>query len=636
MKQPADILKQYWGYTAFRPLQEEIIASVLAGKDTMALLPTGGGKSICFQVPALCMEGICIVVSPLIALMKDQVQQLQKRGIEAEAIYSGMSAREIDIVLDNCIYGKIRFLYVSPERLQTDIFIARAEKMKVSLLAIDEAHCISQWGYDFRPPYLQIADFKEKLPDAKLIALTASATLKVQKDIQEKLKMTDVEVFMKSYARKNLSYSVFKVEDKGKKLLEILTNVPGSAVVYVRSRKRTEELVKWLLSNQISASYYHAGLSAVERSTRQARWIENQVRVMVATNAFGMGIDKPDVRVVVHVDIPDSLEAYYQEAGRGGRDEKLAYGVLVYLASDVKELKERTMRSLPEVDYLKKVYQALANYYKLAVGSSQFVSFDFDFDQFIKTYQLNPFEAFAAIKKLEEEGLIQLTESFYQPSRLFARVDKQELYKIQVANAAVDPILKATLRLFGGEIFSHPVGISENDIARLANCNKAEVVRQLAYLDGQGAVMYEKMKDSPQVLFLTPRQDAAKLTIDTQRLKQRREELIGKLDQMINYLQHELRCRTQMIQEYFGEENDIPCGMCDYCIRQKKVLQSEKAFGTLMDQILKEMGNGETDIHDLILGHSGKVKEARTFAIQHLIEEGRLRYAVSGKLTVNK
>jgi ATP-dependent DNA helicase RecQ len=632
VKAPADILKQYWGYDAFRPLQEDIIQSVLNGKDTLALLPTGGGKSICFQVPALCMEGICIVVSPLIALMKDQVFQLQKREIEAEAIYSGMSKREIDIILDNCIYGNIKFLYVSPERLLTEIFIERAVKMKVSLLAIDEAHCISQWGYDFRPPYLQIADFREKIPDAKLIALTASATLKVQQDIQDKLRMKAVAVFMKSYARKNLSYSVFKVEDKGRKLLEVLTNVQGSAVVYVRSRKRTEELAKWLMSNRISASYYHAGLNAMERANRQTQWIDNKVRVMVATNAFGMGIDKPDVRVVIHVDIPDSLEAYYQEAGRGGRDEKLAYAVMIYLAADVRELKERTLRSLPEVEYLKKVYQALANYFKLAVGSSQFVSFDFDYEQFIKTYQLNPFEAFASLKKLEEEGLIQLTESFYQPSRLFAQIDKQELYKIQVANANLDPVIKATLRLFGGEVFAHLTTISESDIARLANCTRAEVVKQLTYLDTQGAFVYEKMKDSPQVQFLTPRQDAAKLSIDKQRLAQRREELIGKVEAMVKYLQQEVRCRTQVIQEYFGEENDIPCGMCDYCIRQKKMLQSENDFNKLLTQLMDEIGKNQVSLEQLMKGHSGKTKEARMYGIRHLLDEEKVRYNEVGKL----
>ena len=613
-------------------MQEDIIQSVLNGRDTLALLPTGGGKSICFQVPALCMEGICVVVSPLIALMKDQVFQLRKRDIEAEAIYSGMSRREIDIVLDNCIYGNIKFLYVSPERLLTEIFIERSAKMKISLLAIDEAHCISQWGYDFRPPYLQIADFKEKLPGVKLIALTASATLHVQKDIQEKLRMKDTAVFMKSYARKNLSYSVFEVEDKGKKLLEVLTNVKGSAVVYVRSRKRTEDLAKWLSSHRMSASHYHAGLSAVERSNRQVQWIDNKVRVMVATNAFGMGIDKPDVRVVVHVDIPDSLEAYYQEAGRGGRDEKLAYAVLVYLPSDVKELKERTLRSLPEVDYLKKVYQALANHYKLAVGSSQFASFDFDFDTFIKAYKLNPFEAFAALKKLEEEGLIQLTESFYQPSRLFAKVDKQELYKIQVANASVDPVVKATLRLFGGEVFTHLTTISEGDIARLANCTRAEVVKQLTYLDQQGAFVYEKMKDAPQLLFLTPRQDAGKLTLDTKRLKERRAELIAKVDAMIHYLQQDVRCRTQVIQEYFGEQNDIPCGVCDFCLRQKKAFQSDKDFSALTVRLLEEITKGPVALEGLMKGYTGKVKEARMYGIRYLLDEEMIRYDVTGKL----
>lgn len=632
MKQPADILKQYWGYAQFRPLQEDIIRSVLDGKDILALLPTGGGKSICFQVPGLCMEGITLVVSPLIALMKDQVYQLQKREIEAEAIYSGLSKREIDIILDNCIYGNIKFLYVSPERLQTDIFMERALKMNVKLLAIDEAHCISQWGYDFRPPYLQIADFKERLKEVRLIALTASATLKVQQDIQDKLRMKEAAVFMKSYARKNLSYSVFKVEDKGTKLLEVLTNVKGSAVVYVRSRKRTEELAKWLTQHKIVSSFYHAGLPAVERAKRQQEWITNEVRVMVATNAFGMGIDKPDVRVVVHVDIPDSLEAYYQEAGRGGRDEKLAFGVLVYLEADVRELEERTRRSLPETDYLKKVYQALANFYKLAVGSAQFVSYDFDFAAFIKTYKLNSFEAFAAIKKLEEEGLIQLTESFYQPSRLLIAVDKQELYKLQIANASLDPLIKAILRLYGGELLGNFATISEADTGRMAQVPSSEVVRQLTELDQQGVVVYEKMKDSPQLQFLTPRQDAAKLSLDIPRLKQRRQDLMKKVESMVQYIRQERRCRTQMVQEYFGEPSEVPCGICDFCLRQKKLLQSAKEFENLQREIVEVLRGKPLLLSEMVAGKSGNTKDHFLYAIRHLLDEKKIKYNPAGKL----
>lgn len=631
-KHPVEVLKQFWGYEQFRPLQEDIIESVLRGRDTMALLPTGGGKSVCFQVPGLCLEGITIVISPLIALMKDQVFQLQKRGIKAEAIYSGLGKREIDIILDNCVYGDIRFLYVSPERLQTEIFIERAQKMNVSLLAVDEAHCISQWGYDFRPPYLQIAEFKEKLGEVRLIALTASATLKVQQDIQDKLKMKDAAVFRKSYARKNLSYSVFKVEEKGSKLLEVLRNVGGSAVVYVRSRKRTEELAKWLGQHGIPSSFYHAGLPAAERAQRQDEWIAGKVRVVVATNAFGMGIDKADVRVVAHVDIPDSLEAYYQEAGRGGRDEKLAFAVIIYQEIDLKELEERQKRSLPEPAKLKQVYQALANYYKLAVGSSQFVSFDFDLEQFAASYKLNPFEAFAAIKKLEEEGLIQLSESFYQPSRLQIVVDKQELYKIQIANAQADPVIKALLRLYGGELFGGFCAISEADVARMASITSSEVVKQLRQLDGQGALVYEKMKDSPQLQFLTQRQDAGKLQIDLKRLAERREEAIAKMEAMTNYVRQDLRCRTQIIQEYFGEETEIPCGICDFCLKQKKAMLAAKDFEEAKSRILQQLSSGPQDLPSLLAGKSGREKERLLFAVRQLLDEEKAVYGAAGKL----
>jgi ATP-dependent DNA helicase RecQ len=374
------ILKQYWHYDAFRPLQEEIINSIMDGKDTLALLPTGGGKSVCFQVPALMLEGICIVVSPLIALMKDQVEQLKRRGINATAIYSGMSKREIDITLDNCIYSDIKFLYVSPERLKTELFIERARKMKISLLAIDEAHCVSQWGYDFRPPYLQIADFKEEVNIQRTIALTATATKEVKEDIVLKLDLKDCQKFQKSFVRENLSYSAFQLENKQAKLIEILTNVQGSSVVYVRSRKRTQKVAELLTQNGIAASFYHAGLSGTIRDERQAAWIENKTRVIVATNAFGMGIDKPDVRTVVHLDLPDTLEAYYQEAGRAGRDEKKAYAVALYHLQDKEELTDRVERSVVTKDELKRTYQALANYYKLAIGSQAFSSYDFEFE----------------------------------------------------------------------------------------------------------------------------------------------------------------------------------------------------------------------------------------------------------------
>ena len=410
------ILKQYWGYDHFRPLQEEIIDSILANNDTLALLPTGGGKSICFQVPALLREGICIVVSPLIALMKDQVEQLNRRHISAAAIYSGMSAREIDFCLDNCIYGNYKFLYVSPERLRTDLFLARSERMNISLLAVDEAHCISQWGYDFRPAYLEIAQFRATIPDINIVALTATATPPVQQDIQDRLSFKEGRVYQQSFARPNLSYSALYEEDKEKRLLKILSNVPGTAVVYARSRKRTEFIARQLRSRNIQADHYHAGLDTDSRAARQDAWVQNKTRVIVATNAFGMGIDKPDVRVVVHLDLPDSLEAYYQEAGRAGRDGKKAYAVILYNQNDTDRLIEGVERSFPPLAVLRSVYQNVANYLRIAVGSSMLASYDFDLDDFAQTYRMKSSEVYYAIKRLGETGFLQLNESFYSPS----------------------------------------------------------------------------------------------------------------------------------------------------------------------------------------------------------------------------
>ena len=406
-----DILKQYWNYDSFRPLQEDIIQSILSRRDTLALLPTGGGKSVCFQVPALAKEGVCIVVTPLIALMKDQVEQLKRRRIMAAAIYSGMNWHEIDIVLDNCIHGTTKFLYVSPERLRTDIFLTRVKQMKVSLLAIDEAHCISQWGYDFRPAYLQIAAFRQLLPAVPLIALTASATDPVKIDICEKLEMREPAVFQSTFARANLSYSAFFEENKDARLLRILQNVQGSSIIYVRNRRRTKDVADWLNRNGIRADFYHAGVPNKQRSEKQEAWIRNRSRVMVATNAFGMGIDKPDVRSVIHIDLPDTLEAYYQEAGRVGRDGQRAYAVALYSQRDLDELARNVDQKYPPIDLLRRVYQALSNYYKVPVGGGEFDTFDFDLQDFTGTFGLPLSETHFAIKLIEEEGFVQLSEA---------------------------------------------------------------------------------------------------------------------------------------------------------------------------------------------------------------------------------
>ncbi|SNT11925.1 ATP-dependent DNA helicase RecQ [Ekhidna lutea] len=587
---PSEILKQYWGYDSFRAMQEEIIQSVLDGKDTLALLPTGGGKSVCFQVPALTLEGVCIVVSPLISLMKDQVDQLQKRGIKSAAIYSGMSRREIDITLDNCIYGDFKFLYVSPERLKTEIFLERAKQMNISLLAIDEAHCISQWGYDFRPPYLQIAEFKKEIGVERLIALTATATKEVKEEIAEKLELQDVQIFQKSFARANLSYSAFRLENKEGKLLEILGNVPGTSVVYVRSRKRTKEIADLLRRNHISADHYHAGLSGLERSDKQTDWINNKTRVMVATNAFGMGIDKPDVRTVIHLDLPDSLEAYYQEAGRAGRDERKAYAVALYHNQDIDELKDRTNRSVVSLEQIKRTYQALANFFKMAIGSHALSSFPFNYEQFINTYNLPIVETYAALKKLTDEGLIQMTEGFYEHSKITFLLDKSETYKFQIANPKLDTVIKTLLRLYGGEVFAGYAKIKEKDIGSLLKTDKVQVRKCLKFLNDSEVIDYQPAMDSATITFLTPRLDPEKLPIDNKQIEWRRKLALEKADAVVDYMKS-TECRTQIFQRYFDEETSLTCGICDNDLEKKKQLKASEIPIEKVEEVLESPRN---------------------------------------------
>ncbi|HOO10614.1 MAG TPA: ATP-dependent DNA helicase RecQ, partial [Cyclobacteriaceae bacterium] len=461
METPGHILRQYWGYDRFRPPQEDIINHVLAGKDTLALLPTGGGKSICFQVPALLMEGVCLVVTPLIALMEDQVGQLRGRGIEAIAVHSGMGRSEIDVALDNCAYGKIKFLYLSPERIQTEMFQARIQKVPVCLIAVDEAHCISHWGYDFRPSYLLISDLREWKPDVPVMALTATATKKVREDIVDKLALRNPGIYAKGYARENLSFVARKTENKEKQLLRVVQKVKGAAIVYVRSRRAAEKLSEWLTRNGVDATFYHAGLDYRQRNEHQRRWVEGEARVVVATNAFGMGIDKANVRTVVHMDIPETLEAYYQEAGRAGRDGKRSYAVVVYHPIDVKAVREKVGQSQPDAEVLKNTYQALSNYLQLAEGSAMGESFNFDLSAFCDRFGLKPITTFAALKKLEEQGFIQLNEGFHRPSKVHFLVGKKKLYEFQVANGHFDQLIKGLLRLYGGELFSSYVSVSE-------------------------------------------------------------------------------------------------------------------------------------------------------------------------------
>ena len=622
------VLKQYWNYDRFRPLQEDIIKSVLEANPTLALLPTGGGKSICFQVPGMCMEGICIVISPLIALMKDQVEQLKKRSIPAEAIYSGMSIREQDIILDNCVYGQVKFLYVSPERLKSELFLERSKKMQISLIAIDEAHCISQWGYDFRPTYLDIREYINTIDNPRIIALTATATKDVKEDILEKLEIQDAQVFMKSFSRKNLSYSVFNIHDKNAKLLEILTNVPGSSIIYVRKRKSTREVAEMLWRQNINADFYHAGLEADVRAEKQDKWIAGDIRVIVSTNAFGMGIDKPDVRTVIHLDIPDTLEAYYQEAGRAGRDEKMAYAVLLYNENNISDLKRRISYSSVSPELIKRVYQAISNHLKVAVGSHNLASFEIDFLELIKLFSLPPNETYYAIKKLEEEGLIRLNESFKQFSSVHILLSKEELYRFQVANEYLDPVIKGLLRLYGGEIFQSFLRVKENELATIVGISEEEVKSKLKYLHQLEVIDYDFPSSKTKLTYLTPRQDANKLTIDLKLLEKRNQLAIDKMESVLGFIHNVSRCRTQQLQEYFDEISYVNCGVCDYCISEKK----KKEVGIHVTELKESIMNTEVDnsIHISELEKLVPQKDRFAFAeaLRELMEEGKLTLKV--------
>jgi len=585
------ILQQYWGYESFRALQEEIIQSALDKVDTLALLPTGGGKSICFQVPTLAQEGLCLVVSPLIALMKDQVENLKKRNIKAAAIFSGMQKREIDATLDNCIYGHTKFLYLSPERLATAMFKERLKKMRVSLVAIDEAHCISQWGYDFRPAYLNIAELRNALPNVPFLALTASATPRVQQDIKDKLLFgREHNTFQKSFTRKNLSYSVFYEENKPQKLLHILKNVQGCGIVYVRSRKRTQQIAQTLKKQGIRADFYHAGLSPSIRNSKQNAWMSDNTRIMVCTNAFGMGIDKPNVRVVVHIDIPQSLEAYYQEAGRGGRDGKRAFAVLLYDKGDLKDLETWVNMGFPPRAAIKKTYQSLANYYKIAIGAGQDQSFPFNLGKFCKIYKLKATETFSSLKVLQENNYINTNDAFEQSSRLMFLINREEIYKIEVSHRRLQPYIKGILRTYGGT-FEDYVSIKEGELARNLRTSVAYVKNALLYMHKHKLIDYVPQTDEPKLTFTLPRANANNLIIDQKILDFRKKVQLQNIAGIIAYTENKIKCRSKKLVTYFGEFDANNCGICDVCLRRKKLALNDSKFEkitTVINQLLNE------------------------------------------------
>jgi len=565
MNQALDTLNKYWGYTSFRPPQQEVIQSVLDNKDTLTLMPTGGGKSLCFQVPTLMRPGLCLVITPLIALMKDQVKQLNDLSIKAEAIYSGMSPREIDIKLDNCIYGNIKFLYLSPERLKSELFRSRVVKMNVQLLVVDEAHCISEWGYDFRPSYLTIAEIRLLLPDISILALTATATPEVKEDIVLQLNFKESAEFQISFARLNLSYQVEVTEDKPGRLIGLIKKVDGSSLVYVNTRKKCRTVTLALQREGLNVDYYHGGMSAKDRSSVQDRWLNDLTNTMVATNAFGMGINKPNVRLVVHYDMPDHLEGYYQEAGRAGRDGAASKAVLLYQQGDMEIIQERKENEYPDIGYLREIYQHLANYYQLALGSEMEYSVDFDLEQFSHKFQQKPLQVFHALKKLKLFGYLEITEDLFQPSQFRFTSDHKLVYEFQIANAGFDPLIKAMLRLHGGELFTHPVNINESRMARLLQWDPGQIRKMLQNLQDQGLGVYQPKKDQPQLLFTTPRQDAGKLVFEIKSYQERKSRELDKLQSVYNYVQNNRLCRSLQLLEYFGEISDNKCGVCDVC-----------------------------------------------------------------------
>jgi len=618
-----NILSKYWGFTKFRPLQEDIIQSVLDGKDTLALMPTGGGKSLCFQVPALVKPGICIVVSPLIALMKDQVENLKEKGIKAIAIISGMGKREVDIALDNCIYGDIKFLYLSPERLLSDLVRVRIRHMQVNLIAIDEAHCISQWGYDFRPPYLHLSELREIHPNVPILALTATATERVAADIQAKLNFKDSQVFRKSFERKNLSYLVYNEENKLKKLFSIAKNVKGTGIVYVRNRRETQEVARQLTMQGISADFYHAGLDTPLRMKKQTAWKNSEVKVIVATNAFGMGIDKADVRFIVHLDLPESLEAYYQEAGRGGRDEKKAYAVLFYNNSDVLQLKNRLEQQYPSIEEIKQIYHQLGNYYQLAHGAGEGLSLEFDLADFCSRFNLDPFRTLHAIKFLEHDEYITITETVFLPSRVQVLSGSADLYRFQVEQPAYDQFIKVLLRSYGG-IFDQLSAIKESDLGKRLGINRNEVVRILQKLQTLQIINYIEQTDKPHLIFIKPRVDSLHLLIDRRYHADRYQVHKSQIEAIINYAVNN-KCRSQQLLNYFNEAHAPICGVCDICLENKKTSKKVGITDEIVKSILNELSKKPLHLNELVETlHNGNDNEKLTI-IRMLLDAGTIK-----------
>jgi ATP-dependent DNA helicase RecQ len=615
----------------FRPLQQDIVDHVLQGKDTLALLPTGGGKSICFQVPALAKDGLCLVISPLIALMKDQVENLRKRDIPALTIHSGMNYFEVKQTLQNAAFGHYKFLYVSPERLETDLFKEYVADLKLNLIAVDEAHCISQWGYDFRPPYLRIAELRTVFPNIPIIALTASATPKVQEDICEKLLFKEYHIFRQSFEKPNLSFSVFKVDSKINKLLDVLSKVGGSAIVYTRNRKGTKEIAHLLNLNKISADYYHAGLSQEERNQKQEDWINNKTEVIVCTNAFGMGIDKPDVRLVIHMDIPDNLENYYQEAGRAGRDGKRAFAILIYNQQDLTELQKLPEIKYPTVSEIKKVYEALMNHLQIPVGCGEGTYYDFNLNDFVLYFKLNIFLVVNTLKALEQDGHLTFNEQVFIASKVGFTCSKEVLNEFENAHSNLEETIKYLLRTYQG-IFDHIVSINENQLAGLIKISKEELTNQLKELHAFGIIDYQQQKETPQIFFLHNRARSQDLTFNHTYHLQRKEEYKNRVEAMEGYIKLERKCRSKYIGEYFGDTEMKPCGVCDNCLQLKATPLSKEELNTISKRIFTHLDKQQLEMNALLQNMAGVKKEKVWKVLDYLQAEGKISVNEKGSI----
>jgi ATP-dependent DNA helicase RecQ len=590
-----ETLEKYWGYTSFRSLQEEIIQSVCAGKDTLGLMPTGGGKSITFQVPAMLMNGICLVVTPLVALMKDQVDSLRARNIKATTVYSDMTREEITTQLENCIFGSYKFLYISPERLETELFRSKLKAMSICLLVIDESHCISQWGYDFRPSYLQIAAIREMLPDIPVLALTATATPDAVKDIQEKLHFRKKNVFQKSFVRKNLSYVVRHTENKQQTLLTLLNKVSGSAIIYVRNRKQTQEIAAILQQNGVPAHFFHAGLRREVKIERQNEWKLGSCRVMVATNAFGMGIDKPDVRMVVHMDMPGSLEEYFQEAGRAGRDEQLSYAVALCASTEVSKLKKRISDEFPAKEFVLQVYDTLGSYLQIASGFGHFTSHNFSIADFCVQHKFALNQTYHALKLLELSGYITYTEDPDNASRLFFSVTRDDLYQTFHQDQLTDEIIQIILRSYTG-VFAGYVLIDETLIASRAHTTRQEVYNRLIILSKQRIVSYIPRKDMPQIMFTRPREEPKYVVIPRSVYEERKKRTQKRIDKVLEYINEKRHCRTRILLHYFGEKYTRDCKTCDICLAKTQSGLKQWEFNVIREALINELTGEEKSI----------------------------------------